>query len=142
MAAPFNPALCGLRGAGPKGSLRDCRWEVGPLWPTRETAAVSRGALSDNTAPTGSRPAPWYGVLMPLTLRARVRGGRIVVEDTIDLPDDTELRLLVVDDGDELDDEDRARLHAAIEESQAQIDRGETVPLDQVLADLRAGRLT
>jgi hypothetical protein len=79
---------------------------------------------------------------MSLTLRARVRGGRVVVEDTIDLPDGTELRLLVVDDGDELDDDDRARLHAAIEESQSQIDRGETVPLDQVLADLRAGRLT
>ncbi|MFL5863996.1 MAG: hypothetical protein ACJ780_25030 [Solirubrobacteraceae bacterium] len=60
---------------------------------------------------------------MSLTLRARVRGGRVVVEDTIDLPDDTELRLLVVDDGDELDDDDRARLHAAIEESQAQIAR-------------------
>jgi hypothetical protein len=79
---------------------------------------------------------------MSLTLRARVRGGRVVVDDTVDLPDDTELRLLVVDDGDDLDDEDRARLHAAIEESQAQIDRGETVPLDQVLAHLRAGRLT
>ncbi len=79
---------------------------------------------------------------MSLTLRARVRGGRVVVEDTIDLPEDTEIRLLVIDDEDELDEEDRARLHAAIEESQAQIDRGETIPLDQVLADLRAGRLT
>lgn len=79
---------------------------------------------------------------MSLTLRARVRGGRVVVEDTIDLPEDTELRLLVVDEGDGLDEEDRARLHAAIEESQAQIDRGETVPLEEVLADVRAGRLT
>jgi hypothetical protein len=79
---------------------------------------------------------------MTLTLRARVKGGRVVVEDSVDLPDETELHLLVIDDGDDLDDEDRARLHAALEESQAQMDRGETEPLDKLLSDARAGRLT
>jgi hypothetical protein len=77
-----------------------------------------------------------------LTLKARVQGGRVVVEDSVDLPDDTELQLLVVDEGDDLDDEERARLHAALEESQRQVDRGEVASLDTVLADLRAGRLT
>lgn len=79
---------------------------------------------------------------MTLTLKARVQGGRVVVEDSVDLPDDTELQLLVVDEGDDLDDEERARLHAALEESQRQVDRGEVASLDTVLADLRAGRLT
>jgi hypothetical protein len=77
-----------------------------------------------------------------LTLKARVQGGRVVVEDSVDLPDDTELQLLVVDEGDDLDDEERARLHAALEESQRQVDRGEVVSLDAVLSDFRAGRLT
>lgn len=65
----------------------------------------------------------------------------MVVEDKVDLPDDTELHLQVVDEVDDLDDEDRARLHAALEESQGQVDRGETFPVEDVLADLRAGRL-
>ncbi len=78
---------------------------------------------------------------MTLTLKARVVGGRVVVEDAVDLPDETELRLLVVDGGDDLDDEDRARLHAALEESQRQVDRGEVVSADEVFADVRAGRL-
>jgi hypothetical protein len=81
-------------------------------------------------------------VFVTLTLKARVQGGRVVVEDSVDLPDDTELQLLVVDEGDDLDDEERARLHAALEESQRQVDRGEVASLDAVLADLRAGRLT
>lgn len=78
---------------------------------------------------------------MMLTLKARVVGGRVVVEDAVDLPDETELRLLVVDEGDDLDDEDRARLHVALEESQRQVDRGEVVSADEVFADFRAGRL-
>jgi hypothetical protein len=77
-----------------------------------------------------------------LTLRARIQGGRVVVEDKVDLPDNTELHLVVIDEGDDLDEEDRVRLHAALQESQAEVDRGDTVPLDNVLADARAGRLT
>ena len=38
---------------------------------------------------------------------------------------------------DELDDDDRARLHAALDASQAEIDRGEGVPASEVIAELR-----
>jgi hypothetical protein len=75
-----------------------------------------------------------------LTLRGRVKDGRIVVDEPVDLPDGTEVHLSVVDDIDEMDGEERARLHAALDEAQAEIDRGEGISGAQVLASLRANR--
>jgi len=46
----------------------------------------------------------------------------------------------VVDSGDQLDDEDRARLHAAIEQAHDELDRGEGIPAAEFLADLRSRR--
>jgi hypothetical protein len=43
-----------------------------------------------------------------MTLKARVRGGRLVVDEPTDLPEGTELELLPLDPGDWLDDTDRA----------------------------------
>jgi hypothetical protein len=77
---------------------------------------------------------------MTLTLRAHVANGRIVVDEGVDLPEGTEVQIAVVQDGDQLDDEDRARLHAAIEEAQDQLDRGEGVAAEQFLAELRSPR--
>lgn len=45
-----------------------------------------------------------------------------------------------VNDNDDMSDADRARLHAAIEQSIAEIEAGQTVPLDEALASLRAKR--
>jgi predicted transcriptional regulator len=45
-----------------------------------------------------------------------------------------------VDHGDGLSDTDRRRLDAAIDLSLAQIDAGETIPFDEVMASLRARR--
>ncbi|HTR49072.1 MAG TPA: hypothetical protein VMJ10_00115 [Kofleriaceae bacterium] len=45
-----------------------------------------------------------------------------------------------VNDNDEMSDADRARLHAAIEQSISEIESGQTVPLDEALASLRAKR--
>jgi len=77
---------------------------------------------------------------MTLTLRAHVAQGRIVVDEPVDLPDGTEVRVEIVNDSNDLDDADRARLHAAIEQSQDEIDRGEGVPAAQLIAELRARR--
>jgi hypothetical protein len=74
---------------------------------------------------------------MTLTLRGHIENGRIVVDEAVDLPDGTEVKLTLVDDNDELDDEDRARLNAALDESQAEIDRGEGIPATEVIAELR-----
>jgi hypothetical protein len=46
-----------------------------------------------------------------------------------------------VDGGDQFDDEDRARLHAAIEQAQDELDRGEGIPAAQFLAYLRSRRV-
>jgi hypothetical protein len=74
---------------------------------------------------------------MTLTLRGHIENGRIVVDEGVDLPDGTEVKLTLVDDVDELDEEDRARLHAALEQAQDEIDRGEGIPASEVIAELR-----
>ena len=47
-----------------------------------------------------------------------------------------------VNDNDEMSDADRARLHAAIDQSISEIEAGQTVPLDEALASLRRNRTT
>ena len=74
---------------------------------------------------------------MTLTLRGHIENGRIVVDEGVDLPDGTEVTLTLVDDVDELDEEDRARLHAALEQAQDEMDRGEGIPASEVIAKLR-----
>ncbi len=49
--------------------------------------------------------------------------------------------LASVDDKDELGDAERAKLHAAIEQSLAEVEAGQTVPFADVIASLRAKRL-
>jgi len=49
--------------------------------------------------------------------------------------------LASVDDKDDLSDAHRAKLHAAIEQSLAEIDAGQTVPWADVIASLRAKRV-
>jgi hypothetical protein len=75
---------------------------------------------------------------MTLTLRGHIENGKIVVDEGVDLPEGTQVKLALVDETDEVDDEDRARLHAALDESQAEIDRGEGVPASEVIAELRS----
>lgn len=75
------------------------------------------------------------------TIRGRVKGGRLRVDEPSDLPEGTEVELAVIDDGtDDLDDEDRARLHAALERGMEEVERGEVVPAEEVIAKLRARR--
>jgi len=74
----------------------------------------------------------------PMTIKARVCGGRLVVDEPINLPEGTELELLPLDPGDWLDDADRAALHAALAQSQADVDAGRLVDAADVLKRLRA----
>jgi hypothetical protein len=73
-----------------------------------------------------------------MTLKARVQGGRLVVNEPTDLPEGTVVPLLSLDPGDWLDDDDRAALHRALEASEDDVARGDLVDADVVLADLRA----
>lgn len=74
---------------------------------------------------------------MTLTLKAHVRGGRLVLDEPTELPEGSEVELVVADDGDELDNDDRARLHAALERSAEQFRAGRGIDADQALARLR-----
>ena len=75
-----------------------------------------------------------------LTIKARVHEGRLRLDEPYDAPEGTEVDLAVLDDGDALDEEERARLHQALVSSHEQMLRGEVVPADEVLAKLRAKR--
>lgn len=68
---------------------------------------------------------------------ARVRNGRLVVDEPTDLPEGTELTLIADDGGDELTSEDRERLHAALSEADDDIRQGRLVPAAEVLRGLR-----
>jgi hypothetical protein len=61
-----------------------------------------------------------------LVLKAKVRNGRLVLDEPTTLPEGSDVELRVVDD-DEMSDDERQRLHASIARS---------------LADGRAGRET
>jgi hypothetical protein len=72
-----------------------------------------------------------------LKLKAQVHEGRLKLDEPYDAPEGTEVDLAVVDDGDDLDEKDRARLHAAIARGHEEGRRGEVIPADEVLAKLR-----
>ena len=69
--------------------------------------------------------------MMPL--RARVKNGRLLLDEPTDLPDGTEVNLAV------LDDEDRARLHSALRASEEEFKAGKGIPAAEVIAELRRG---
>jgi hypothetical protein len=72
-------------------------------------------------------------------LKAHVRGGRLVLDEPTNLPEGAEVRVALVD-GDELDDRERAELHAAIMAAEAELDAGQAVTEDDLWARLRAVR--
>jgi hypothetical protein len=78
---------------------------------------------------------------MAMTIRARVRNGRLIVDQPTDLPEGTELELALVQGGDELDEEDRARLHASLEAADDELRAGKGIPGEQIIAALRRGEL-
>ena len=73
---------------------------------------------------------------MMSTIRARVRDGRLIVDEPTDLPEGTELDLTIDDAGDSLDEADRAALHAAIRQAWASVQAGEGRLAADVLANL------
>lgn len=73
---------------------------------------------------------------MMSTIRARVRDGRLIVDEPTDLPEGTELDLVIDDAGDDLDESERAALDAAITRAWASVQAGEGCAAADVLADL------
>jgi predicted transcriptional regulator len=74
------------------------------------------------------------------TLRARVRNGRLVLDEPTSLSEGTEIELAVADPGDDLDDDQRARLHESIERGIDDARAGRTIPAEDVIAELKKKR--
>jgi len=70
-------------------------------------------------------------------LNAHVKNGRLVLDEPTTLPEGANVRLWVVE-GDDLDDEDRAALHDAIQEGIEDAKAGRTIDADEWAAELRS----
>jgi hypothetical protein len=73
-----------------------------------------------------------------MTLKARVKAGRLVVDEPTELPEGTEIELLPLDPGDWLDETGRAALHQALKDSAEDVKVGRLVDADVVLRQLRS----
>lgn len=75
-----------------------------------------------------------------MSIRASVVAGRLVVDEQTDLPEGTVLDLVLDDEGDNLDDAERAALHDALRRSRQQLLSGQTRDGAEILRTLRARR--
>ena len=66
------------------------------------------------------------------TLTARVRNGRLVMDEPTGLPEGATIELAIAGDADDLDDEERARLHSALRRSWASAKAGKARPIDRI----------
>jgi len=76
--------------------------------------------------------------LSGMTIKARVREGRLILDEPTELPEGTEIELLPLDPGDWLDETDRAALHEALRQSDADIAAGRLVDAEEILRELRS----
>lgn len=72
-----------------------------------------------------------------IRLKGHVRGGRLVVDEPTDLPEGAEVELIATDSWDDLDDDERERLHAALTSSEEDVREGRVRSAADVTADLR-----
>ena len=70
-------------------------------------------------------------------IRARVENGRLLLDEPTNLLEGTVLDLVVDDEGDSLDETERAALNAAISHAWSQLQAGQGIPASDVLAKLR-----
>lgn len=71
-------------------------------------------------------------------IRARVKNGRLIVDEPTDLPEGMVLDLVIDDEGDDLTEEERKKLHAAIKRGWQSLEQGKGVAADEVIRELRA----
>ncbi|MBI4863523.1 MAG: hypothetical protein HY815_25150 [Candidatus Riflebacteria bacterium] len=73
-------------------------------------------------------------------LKARVMNGRFVIETPAPFPDGTEIKLQIVDEGDELDEEEQAALDAELTKAWSEAKAGKSRPIDELLSMLQKAR--
>jgi hypothetical protein len=108
---------------------------VGQTWTDVDRRGHERGAWARSIRTN-------YNGAMP-PLRAHVHKGRLVLDEPTDLPEGEVVELVPVDEvlaagGDYLDDDERKRLHAALERSMEDVKAGRTVDARKVVEKLRA----
>jgi hypothetical protein len=69
-------------------------------------------------------------------LKARVQHGRLVLDEPTDRPDGEIVYLVALDEGDDLDTEERARLEDSLERSAVQARAGQVIDADEVIRRL------
>jgi len=74
---------------------------------------------------------------MTFTLKARVRGGRLILDEPVDLPEGSEIDLVPTVGDDGLSDAEREQLHASLERAAEQFRAGLGISSDDALARLR-----
>jgi len=80
------------------------------------------------------------------TMKAVVRNGRLTLDEPTKLPEGTVIELAEIDPythldhEDEMDEEERAKLHEALDRSWAQAQAGQTRPAEELIAELRQRR--
>jgi hypothetical protein len=81
------------------------------------------------------------GAKLPfMSIRAKVSSGRIIVDQPTLLPEGMTLNLVVDDEGDDLDDEERSALSAHLAASWKSALAGNVRPASELLAELRSKR--
>jgi predicted transcriptional regulator len=75
-----------------------------------------------------------------LSWKAIVQNGRLVLDEPTELPEGAVIDLIAIDAAalDDLDEEERVALHAALAEGIAQDDAGDTIDAGEVLARLQS----
>ena len=72
------------------------------------------------------------------TIKARVVNGRLLVDEPTKFPEGTELPLALADEDDEMSEEERAALHAALQASWTSACAGLDRPAEELVKRLRA----
>lgn len=75
-------------------------------------------------------------------VKARVKNGRLVLDEPTDLPEGAEVTLSITDDADggDYDEEERDQIHESLAVSFEQVKKGQLIDGEEVLARLRARR--
>lgn len=71
-----------------------------------------------------------------MSIRAVVHNGRLVLDEPTNLPEGTVLDLVVDDEGDDLEDDERAALHAKLDASWKAAQAGNVKPVGDLLQRL------
>ncbi len=75
-----------------------------------------------------------------MPVRATVTAGRLVLDQETDLPEGTVVDLVIDDEGDSLDEVERAAVERALVASHTDVQQGRVRPAGHILRELRARR--